>query len=388
MSATETFGADVSGMGKIEAGCMIVGALLVGIVGTYNYMRDKTVVSTGVGATFDLYWKIFATFLAIGGAIGYFIGTILNKFGVYIAGGPAVLAILFAAKGNELEEGDDKQKQYMIAGVTLLPAIGLFLATGIDDKPTATRKPVESRQSIERPVERQQPSKPAVIDPALDDDAFDGEQYGLNNLSDEEVSRVHEFKNNGWIDRKIADWIRMARRDSGGVPLGQTNNVIAPGRQLGSDDLRLGDISIEEDAMSVLYKLGEPAKRETKPDGVTFLYELGSGTGASLMDITIKESGDNAFVNTIVALGPNITTPRGVAPSGKLCLGTNSAKDWNNSSRSDVTSFYGVGYKQSQYENLDLYEYEIASESGQPCVLRFAVNRSDNRVDYISIRHK
>ena len=149
-----------------------------------------------------------------------------------------------------------------------------------------------------------------------------------------------------------------------------TTGEIAPGRKLSTDDLRLGDIAIEEDADSVLKKLGNPDESDiSNPNGDIIMHY---GKPSPRMDITINPT-TNDWVEMIVAVGADVKTPRGLKPSSTV---------------GDVTSFYGVGYKKSQYENLDLYEYEITSKSGQPCILRFAVKRADERVDYISIRHK
>lgn len=145
---------------------------------------------------------------------------------------------------------------------------------------------------------------------------------------------------------------------------------IAPGRKLGADDLRLGDIAIEEDADSVLEKPGHPEESDiSNPNGDIILHY---GKPSPRLDITINPTTNN-WVETIVAVDPNIKTPRGVAPSSKVDV---------------VTSFYGSGYKKSQYEDLDLYEYDVQSKSGQPYILRFAVKRADDRVDYISIRRR
>ncbi|MBQ9478982.1 MAG: hypothetical protein IJU71_05435, partial [Selenomonadaceae bacterium] len=149
-----------------------------------------------------------------------------------------------------------------------------------------------------------------------------------------------------------------------------TVGEIAPGRKLGADDLRLGDIEIEEDTDSVLKKLGNPDDSDiSNPNGDIILHY---GKPSPRMDITINPT-TNDWAEMIVAVGADVSTPRGLKPSSAV---------------GDVTSFYGVGYKKSQYENLDLYEYEIESRSGAPCILRFAVNQNDNRVNYISIRHK
>ena len=162
----------------------------------------------------------------------------------------------------------------------------------------------------------------------------------------------------------------MSRDFNGNIYVPFKTAPAARPSELNSDDLRLGNISIEEDADSVLKKLSNPDDSDiSNPNGDIILHY---GKPSPRPDITINPT-TNDWVETIVAVSPDISTPRGLKPSSPV---------------GDVTGFYGTDCKKSQYENLDLYEYEIASKSGQPCILRFAVNRSDNRVDYISIRHK
>ena len=200
-----------------------------------------------------------------------------------------------------------------------------------------------------------------TVDWKLQSEAASGEPFMLR-------VRV-DFKNYIYVPFKTAPAARPSEPQQT-VENKVTTGEIAPGKKLGADDLRLGDIEIEESADSVLKKLGKPEDSDTSnPNGDIILHY---GKPTPRLDITINPT-TNDWVETIVAVDPNIKTPRGISAA---------------SSRGDVTSFYGVDCKQSQYENLDLYEYDIQSKSGQPYILRFAVVRASDRVDYISIRHK
>lgn len=52
----------------------------------------------------------------------------------------------------------------------------------------------------------------------------------------------------------------------------------------------------------------------------------------------------------------------------------------------DVLNKYGNNYYKTDYNDLILYEYTFVSDSGKNGILRFAVNKSNNRINYISVR--
>ena len=52
----------------------------------------------------------------------------------------------------------------------------------------------------------------------------------------------------------------------------------------------------------------------------------------------------------------------------------------------DVLNKYGDNYSKTDYNDLILYEYTFASDSGKNGILRFAINKSNNQVNYISVR--
>ena len=399
-------------MSTIEAICMIVGALFIGIGGMYWYTKDKVVVSTGAGATFDLYWKTFCTFAAIGGGIGWFIGGILNELGVYIAAGLGIIAILLAVNADKMENAADKQKQYILAGVAGLLALGLFFTTG--DNKKATKKPtvqqttqyketkkkeeIQDRESNEnrkntssteeKSLEKQIYELYGLIKNPYNEvpaELIDGSKYGFTKISKAEEEKAKAIINYNNLDLAIKS-LKHLRLMSGGVPWGLLNTVIPPGRRLDNDDLRIGWIDIDEDISSAIGKLGEPYKIEDKNDEKIYFFgnpEFTDYKGA-VMELTVKDS----HVSSIISCGAGITTPRGISACGKLSSTIDASSSYHDT-RADVMSYYGViGYTTTDYEDMELIEYTVNSKKGQPCILRFAVNKADQYIYYISIRHK
>ena len=77
-------------------------------------------------------------------------------------------------------------------------------------------------------------------------------------------------------------------------------------------------------------------------------------------------------VTSLVSNGPSVQTKRGLHEGSTL---------------QEVQAAYGTDYYSSQpYQNLMLYEYKFQTLNGENGLLRFAMNQSDNRVNYISVR--
>lgn len=349
-------------------------AILIGIVGTYFYMKDKTVIATSIGAKFDLYWKVFGFFFVIGGITGIIVLVFLKEFGVYIALGLGAITILFAVRGNKEVDAEARQKQYNLAGIFLFAALGVaFLTFTLDNNKKVEDKPPAVHHTTTTPREKPKEKYP----PELEKNAFDGEKYGFSELSTEEQNEANGLKNSGKTDDFVVKWLHNVRVVRGGVPLGKKIKPIPSGRKLDSDDLRLGYIAIDEDVDSFSKKLGEPDHIKETNDAKVYSY--GNAKFPSI-EITVK----NSSVDMIVSLAAGINTPRGITSSNKL---TGGIIDIRASTLSNVIEAYGSEYKKSQYEDLNLYEYTITSRQGQPCILRFAVGQDDNKVHYISIRH-
>ena len=124
--------------------------------------------------------------------------------------------------------------------------------------------------------------------------------------------------------------------------------------------LSLGSVSLGDPETS-LDSLGKPDKRTVRDDGRVD-YEYAD------IEVHCKEG----KVHTLVSNSAMVSTPKGIHEQSSL---------------QEVLSAYGQDYIKSQYEKLDLYEYKMSDEIGRPCMLRFAINQSNQRVKYISIRH-
>ena len=213
----------------------------------------------------------------------------------------------------------------------------------------------------------------------------DGSKYGLDKITMAEEYSARSVMKNHDLDVAIRV-LKGMRLTSGGVPFGLLNEIIPAGRRLDSDDLRLGWIDIDEDISSVIGKLGEPYKIEDKNGEKIYFFgspESSDYKGA-VMELTVKDS----HVSSIVSCGAGITTPRGISACGKLSSTIDASSSYHDT-RADVMSYYGViGYTTTDYEDMELIEYTVNSKKGQPCILRFAVNKADQYIYYISIRHK
>ena len=79
----------------------------------------------------------------------------------------------------------------------------------------------------------------------------------------------------------------------------------------------------------------------------------------------------NDKVDALVSNSSDVETKRGIRQSSTL---------------QDVLNKYGDNYSKTDYNDLILYEYTFASNNGKNGILRFAINKSNNQVNYISVR--
>ena len=124
---------------------------------------------------------------------------------------------------------------------------------------------------------------------------------------------------------------------------------------------QVGNIRLGDTMISVNNKLGEPRKKTNKNGG-----EIDCEYAA--MDVSYI---NNKTIGIAVD-DKNITTPQGIHAGSSL---------------QDVLNKYGTGYMLSQYNNLDLYEYEYTDDNSKKYYLRFAVKQDSGIVKYISIRY-
>ena len=138
------------------------------------------------------------------------------------------------------------------------------------------------------------------------------------------------------------------------VPVARQNGVLN-GLDLSLDALTIGD---SEDKV---YKfLGQPSTTRQGNLGRTHLKY-------SNVEVVLYQGKISALVSQTAAY----STPRGIH-EGTLA--------------DEIFREYGNNYNLSEYDNDTLYEYAINSVDGTPCLLRFAVRKSDGKVNYISMR--
>ena len=146
-------------------------------------------------------------------------------------------------------------------------------------------------------------------------------------------------------------------------PQTQSQNMPEPERETYRDarsELSLNGIDIGVSVDQMINVFGRPNEIEDRSDGgKTYNYDK--------VKIGIVEGKVSSFVNR----DPKYKTFRG------LHVG---------STYSEVVDKYGYDSSDMEYDNMILHEYKFRSIDGQDGLLRFAVNQSDNRVNYISIR--
>ena len=124
-------------------------------------------------------------------------------------------------------------------------------------------------------------------------------------------------------------------------------------------DLSLGGLDIDMTVDEVRKALGKEssAKKQGKYD---FIYydDLQVGTY-------------QAVVRALVSDGPSVKTKRGIHEG---------------SSFAEVKKAYGTDYYTMDNDDLTLYEYPFKSLKGHDGLLRFAIKKSDQTVQYISVR--
>lgn len=126
-----------------------------------------------------------------------------------------------------------------------------------------------------------------------------------------------------------------------------------------NSDLSLGGIDIDYSIDQMHNILGKEISMEDK--GIYKFYNY------SDIQVGIK----NGKVNSLVSNSSAVKTKRGIHQGSNL---------------QDVLNKYGNNYHKTDYNDLILYEYIFISDNGQNGILRFAINKSNNQVNYISAR--
>lgn len=121
----------------------------------------------------------------------------------------------------------------------------------------------------------------------------------------------------------------------------------------------INGISLEDSWRSVKDKLGTPLSSSDEDIYTRYKYP----------DLEVVVDRNN-IVQAVVSLTSSGAT-KGVAVGDSL---------------RDVVRQYGKDYAQSDYDDLTLYEYSFDTPTGKPALFRFAVNKSDQKVSYMSVR--
>lgn len=144
-------------------------------------------------------------------------------------------------------------------------------------------------------------------------------------------------------------------------PLQHINSTDDSMRRLNSNmsAFSINGISLEDSWRSVKDKLGTPLSSSDEDIYTRYKYP----------DLEIVVDRNN-IVQAVVSLTSRGAT-KGVAVGDSL---------------RDVVRQYGKDYAQSDYDDLTLYEYSFDTPTGKPALFRFAVNKSDQKVSYMSVR--
>ena len=128
---------------------------------------------------------------------------------------------------------------------------------------------------------------------------------------------------------------------------------------LNAQDLSLGNLTIHDREDKVQSILGNPISSSNDNGSKRLKFKD--------IEVVLRQG----KVSALVSLSSAVTTPRGIHEG---------------SSAQEVFDKYGTNYEKSSYGDEILYEYVIQSSEGQSCYLRFAVNDSNGKVAYISVR--
>ena len=127
-----------------------------------------------------------------------------------------------------------------------------------------------------------------------------------------------------------------------------------------SDKLSLGGISLKSNESEIKSILGAPLSVESKSNGIIV---------QKFKDVEVHFA--NNRIQMIVSNSPNAKTSKGIHEQSSI---------------HDAVKEYGGNYVSSSYGDLDLVEYKVKDASIGECIIRFASDKSTNKVSYISIR--
>lgn len=126
-----------------------------------------------------------------------------------------------------------------------------------------------------------------------------------------------------------------------------------------NSDLSLGGVELGYSIEQMHKVLGKETSIDEKDSYKFYNY--------SDIQVGIK----NGKVDALVSNSSAVVTKRGIHQGSSL---------------KDVFDKYGDNYNKMDYDDLILYEYTFATDNNKNGILRFAISKSNNQVNYISVR--
>lgn len=125
-------------------------------------------------------------------------------------------------------------------------------------------------------------------------------------------------------------------------------------------ELSLAGLDLGTDIKQMHDILGKETYQKTDGDYQIFDYNF--------VQVGIK----NGIVDSLISDNESVQTKRNLHKGSDL---------------KEIIDQYGSNYLKSQYENLVLYEYKFEDLLSRPGILRFAVNGSTNKIEYVGVRN-
>ena len=153
------------------------------------------------------------------------------------------------------------------------------------------------------------------------------------------------------------------KEEKGKLPSKETlskDNLIDDTSKQSNDNVSLGGISLNDTESEIRERLGNPISVTSKESSVNVLRYKD-------VEVYIKDN----HVQMLISNSPNAQTARGIHEQSSI---------------HDAVKAYGGAYETSKYENYDLIEYKVNNAKIGECIIRFASEKNNNKINYISIR--
>lgn len=315
-------------------------SIIAAIFTTIKYLQGKTIISSGIDGTANLYIKHFGIFFAVYFLIGIFLLAALKMLLDFIAsiilwiigivGIIALIGIYFymQQQAKNVPEGEVfDRKPYLII-------MGIIAAISFGAMGYSLLAPSDNDTKLQQNQTQNQKSKKAENKISNNVNKNDGNTQKAHNDYKDSLEKEKEklYANHGAKDLYSDEPILL-----GNIPLGL----------------------VESDVKKLL---GKAEKIEQRSSGKTVYHYNNNG-----YDVICKEG----RVIGLVSDSPQITTEAGIHTGSNL---------------QDFLQKYGTNYTLSNYDGLDLYEYN-GNNQGKKIILRFAVKPDTKKVNYISLRY-